>query len=212
MIKKILFLYLIACSIHASEINPWVSLSTLWGQGDLGIALKPDENAYILSYNFVWEWDDKDFTYHEVGLAWRKDRLTLGSRYRRQLSQDEYAPYVSYFIPIRQYYLPMSLYNELEYRVNSVVKEQDYLRTRNIFSLYSPKDVEEKLGIRPYVSYDLFMDWDESEYEKMRAMIGYFIYLEKAVVRVYYIPWSRGISEESWDDNASFGATVIYRW
>jgi hypothetical protein len=194
------------------QIKPWFALSTLWGQGGLGLQVHNPSRQYGIRYNFVANWlDDFNFTYHEVALSTRADNTTFGIKYRHQLSKDEWTPYVGYFIPIRTK-VPMSIYNEAEYRFNSVVKDGDYLRTRNILTVYAPKWVEEAILLKPYVALDAFMDWEEADYEKLRLNVGYFIHMEKATARIYFIPWSDGIEEEEWDDQSSFGATLIYHW
>ena len=194
------------------KIKPWASLSTLWGQGGVGLQLQNSPlRQWNLSYNFVADWlDGADFTYHEVALSVRQKNATLGMKYRHQLSQDEWTPFVAYFIPFEKLVLPMSIYNEAEYRFNSAFKPNDYLRTRHVFTIYAPNWFHKKFYLRPYVAFDAFWDWDDVEYEKLRLSVGYFIYLKQATVRAYYIPWSTGIEEENWDDKHSFGASVTF--
>lgn len=203
-----------AIGVHAeTEWHPWFALSTLWGQGNVGTQVNHYEKIYGVSYNFVSGWLNWDFSYHEVAVYTIRDQWTFGGKYRRQLSQDEVAPYTAYFIPLKdRYFTPMSIYNEAEYRINSVVKDGDYVRTRHIFTMYAPDSWIEAIYMKPYAALDGFMDWEDVEREKMRLNIGYFIPLKKAVARVYFIPWNDGIREEEWDDRARIGATLIYKW
>jgi hypothetical protein len=194
------------------KVHPWFALSTLWGQGGTGLQIQDISlREYGVRYNFVVNWYYFDFTYHEVDLFTRKEKFTLGIRYRCQLSQDEYTPYIGYFIPLR-INIPMSIYNEAEYRFNSVVKDEDYLRTRHIFTVYIPYWVQEKIFLRPYIALDSFIDWDEIDYEKLKLNIGYFINFDNATARIYFIPWSDGVEEQEWDDQRSIGATLTYHW
>lgn len=195
-----------------SNIKPWIAISTLWGQGNAGAIVKQKANKhYGLSYNFVSDWSEFDFTYHEVALFTSYDRSKIGMKYRHQRSQTEWTPYVSYFISSNKA-LPVSLYNELEYRHNSIVKSNDYVRTRHIASIYVPKWIENKIYIRPYAALDFYMDWDDVRYEKMRLNIGYFLKIERTSLRVYFLPWSKGKKEESWNDKNTIGASLIYNF
>jgi len=216
-LKYILVVFImITTAINVSaetELHPWFALSTIWGQGNAGINMGQEKVTYGLSYNFVAKWFDWDFTYHEVALYRKYDDWTLGFKYRHQLSQDEWTPYAGYFLPLRdQFFTPMSLYNEVEYRINSVVKEGDYVRTRHIYTMYAPKSWVDVIYLKPYVALDAFIDWEDVRREKVRLNVGYFINLKRAVARIYCIPWSKGIQEEEWDDQVNIGATLIYKW
>lgn len=210
----IISILLTASTTMAGVIRPWLSLSSLWGQGSSGVAYKESPQntlEYHFMYDFVWDWYVKDFTYHEVAPSVRVDRYTFGYKYRHQLSQDEHAPFVGYFHPFYFKY-PVSIYNELEYRINSVVKEKEYFRTRHVFALYASKDFVNKHEIKPYIATDLFLDWEDIQREKIRLSVGYFMTMDRMTARVYITPWTDGIKEEEWDDNSRLGASVTYKW
>jgi len=220
MIEKRLFVILIvfimatinvAYGQSSNNFHPWVALSTLWGQGGLGIGYKPTDLTYNLNYNFVANWASMEFTYNEVDLNWDYDRYKSGIKYRNQLSNDEISPYAGYLIPFNNKILPLSIYNEVEYRIHSLAKD-DYFRSRHVFSLYANNYIVDKIFIRPYIAFDAYIELDEFRREKNRLNIGYFINLKKAIVRVYYIPWSMGVKDQEWDDQNSFGASLTYRW
>jgi len=168
----VLLLILLAIPAFA-EIRPWVSLSGFWGQGNAGVGYKDKSTKYILKYDYVYDLDDRDFTYHQVTPYIDCGRYSYGVKYRHQLSQDEYAPVVAYFHPWYHKY-PLSLYNEVEYRINSVVKGHDYFRSRHIFTIYAPKLFQNRYSIKPYVAVDTFLDWEEAILEKTRLNVGYF--------------------------------------
>jgi len=202
---------MVASTSNASNFRPWLSFSTLWGQGGTGIVHEDVEFRKSLTYEFVWDWEEEEFTYHQITSAIDYRAHTVGFKYRYQLSKSEYAPYVGYFIPIECEF-PISIYNEAEYRINSVVKDTDYLRTRHIFSVYAPREFKEKYILWPYIALDTFIDWQEFEIEKIRLNMGYFMTINRIRARVYIIPWSGGIKEEEWDDNSKIGATATYNW
>ncbi|MFA7219146.1 MAG: hypothetical protein WC119_01295 [Synergistaceae bacterium] len=212
----LVFFSIIYCSTSAEEISklkvrPWVSLSSLWGQGGAGIkAMDKNGIEYVIPYSFVWDFEE-DFTYHEISPYIGYDSYRIGLKYRRQLHQDEYSPFVGYFVPFR-FHNPITIYNEAEYRMNSVVKDSDYFRTRHIFTVYASDEFREKYFIRPYVSLDSFIDWEEIRDEKIRLSFGYFLYFERVTARVYFTPWSNGTKEREWDDQNNFGASVTYKW
>ena len=195
----------------SSHCRPWFALSTLWGQGGLGVGYKPNQFTYNLNYNFVANWALMEFTYHEVDLNSAYDNYKIGIKYRNQLSNNEISPYVGYFMPFGNKMLPLSVYNEVEYRIHSLVKD-DYFRSRHIFSIYANNYIVDKIFIRPYIAFDAYIDLEEFRREKNRLNVGYFIEFKNASVRVYYIPWSVGIKEKEWDDQNSFGASLTYRW
>lgn len=195
----------------SSNCRPWFALSTLWGQGGLGISYKPTSITFSLNYNFVANWALMEFTYHEVDLNSAYDDYKIGIKYRNQLSNNEISPYVGYFMPFNNKMLPLSVYNEVEYRMHSLVKD-DYFRSRHIFSIYANNYIVDKIFIRPYIAFDAYIDLDDFRREKNRLNVGYFIDFKNVSVRVYYIPWSVGIKEQEWDDQNSFGASLTYRW
>jgi hypothetical protein len=208
--KLIFIFYFLFVFYSFGNIRPFVSLSSLWGQGSTGINYLNNELIYSAIYEFVYNLDD-GFTYHENTLSLRRNNATGGIRYRRQLHQDEFAPFISYFMLLMNKPLPISLYNDAEYRFNPILKD-DYLRSRHILSFYTPYHIEEKFNVRPYIAFDYFFDWDYLDTEKIRLNLGYFLFLEKITARVYYIPWTYGRKENSWDDKSNMGASVSYRW
>jgi hypothetical protein len=203
-----LILLLFTTTNVLSNIHPWFALSSLWGQGSAGLSYYDDPIIYTLKYDFVY--GSEGFTYHEVAPYMIFDKYSWGIRYRWQLDQDEYAPYVGYFLQFKDLAVPISLYNELEYRINSVVKSYDYYRSRHILTFYAP--LEDDDIFRPYFAIDSFINLSSKDFEKTRLNLGYFIYLKSCTVRVYFIPVTYGNKEEEWDDDNSFGASVIYKW
>lgn len=197
--------------VAKGEVKPWMSLSSLWGQGGTGVSYKDSPYIYNLRYNFVWDWSDREFQYHQIAPSIDLKDYTVGFKYRYQLEQYEYTPFVGYFYRLKTY-LPVSLYSEVEYRIDSVVKDENYVRSRHIFSIYAPKTFQKKYFIRPYIAWDSFVDWDEADFEKNRLNIGYFMAVKKIKARIYVIPWSNGIEEQEWDDRSSFGASMTYLW
>jgi len=207
--KIICFILLLFTTTNVlSSIHPWFALSTLWGQGSAGLSYDKDPYVYSLNYNFVY--GSEGFTYHELAPHILFDKYTLGIKYRWQLDQDEYAPYIGYFLPFKDFVIPISLYNELEYRIDSVVKDYDYYRSRHILAFYAP--INDESIFRPYFAIDSFVNLSSKDFEKTRLNLGYFIYLKSCTVRVYFIPVADGNKEEEWDDSNSFGASVIYKW
>lgn len=212
-IMKVIFiivLQLFFVSSGIAQVRPFIALSSLWGQGSLGVNYLSNQLLYSAMYEFVYDLND-GFTYHENTLSLRNKNITIGARYRRQLSQDEFAPFTSYFMQLNRKYVPITLYNDFEYRVNHALRD-DYFRSRHILSFYAPDKLEESFNFRPYLAFDYFFDWNDFDTEKIRLNLGYFLFLEKVTARVYYIPWTYGIKENSWDDRNSIGASVSYRW
>jgi len=206
----VLFIISVSTSSLAQNTHGWFSLSGLWGQGETGIVFKHKLVSYFLRYSFVLDWTEQDFTYHQVAPAVEYGPYSFGLRYRCQLNQNEYTPYLSYFKPFYFKY-PISIYNEAEYRINSVIKD-NYCRTRHIVTLYAPKIFQEKYFVKPYVAIDSFVDWDEMVFEKNRLNFGYFIVINHMQARAYVIPWSNGVKEEEWNDKNRFGASIAYSW
>ena len=193
-----------------SEIHPWVSASGIWGQGGAGVAYKKT-NIYSLRYDFVLDWQSTSFSYHQITPSIDIKNYTIGFKYINQLSQDEYTPYIGHFKPFYFKY-PVTIYNEAEYRINSVAKDEDYVRTRHIVTLYESDKFLEKYYIRPYVSIDSCIDWYDDKFEKNRLSVGYFFNVGKFKIRVYAFIWSNGIKEKEWDDRSKFGATALYEF
>jgi len=203
-----LLLILFAARNVLSDIHPWFALSSLWGQGSTGISFYESPFIYSLKYDFVYNKDG--FTYHELVPCVVFDECTFGIKYRWQLNQHEYTPYAGYFLQFKYLTIPTSLYNELEYRMNSVVKDSDYFRSRHILTFYAP--VKKGCIFRPYFAIDSFVDFDDVIIEKTRLNLGYFIHLKRCTVRAYFIPVAYGRKEEEWDDDNSFGASLTYKW
>lgn len=209
MRKTILILTLITLNalISEAQIRPYISLSSVWGDGGAGLVYKRDDIRYNFNYNFVLE--GRDIVYQQFQLSTDFKDYGGGIRLRKQFRQDEYAPFVYRVFHLDTHY-PFSIYNELEYRVNNAIYERDYIRTKNVFVLYASDDFKDKFFLRPYAAVDNFINWDDVDIEKVRFHIGYLISLYNMVVRAYYIPWTYGVKEKEWDDRNSFGASISY--
>ena len=208
---KTIFMIMMLTLLLGAKTRPWISLSSLWGQGGAGITSRQESYTLNLKYYFVLDWKEPEITYHEISKSIDYEDFTLGFKYRYQLSKDEYTPFLGYFYQ-KRYKYPFTFYSEAEYRINSIVNDSDYLRTRHIATIYATDTFCKRYSLRPYVSLDSFVDWSDASVEKVRLNIGYFMNFEKVKVRVYFLPWTWGEKEEEWDDNSWVGATVQYLW
>ena len=197
-----------ATTNETENVHPWVALSSLWGQGNAGLAYSQKPITYFMRYDFVWKWSENEFTYHEVGLSSEYKDTTIGSRYRWQLDQDEVAPYIGHFDQWRLQY-PITLYNEAEYRFNPAISGEDYARTRTLLMLYASNAFYKEHSVRPYVALDVFANWRDVEVEKTRFLMGYIMRIGRFSGTVYVIPWRDGIKEEEWKDVSFIGASAI---
>ena len=212
--KVIIILTMLTATVNAETNNvkrilPWIGLSSIWGQGNSGVALKESEDlTYFLRYNFVWQWDEAEFSYHQVAPSIDYEDLSLGTRYRWQNDQGEISPFVGYFNQWHTKY-PTTLYNEIEYRFNPVISNDDYMRTRTMLTFYATKAFYRKHNLRPYIMADIFTNWREPEIEKTRLIVGYIMRVGRLKGTIYVIPLRDGAKEEEWKDQSRFGASAI---
>jgi hypothetical protein len=205
---KLLILFLIISSSVFGEIHPWVSIAGIWGQGGAGLSIN---KKHFINYYYVFDWDDKTIDYQEINLFNRINNFTYGLKFKSQLESIEYAPYAGYFYQYNSKF-PITLYNEIEYRINPSFYEEDYIRTRHILAIYATDDFYKKSGVRPFFAFDSLYKWDTLEFEQNRIQIGYFMYVNKMSVRFYFIPWREGATELSWDDQNNFGVSIQYNF
>lgn len=190
----------------------WVSLSSLWGQGGMGLSYRNTNYTYSISDFYNYSWKDSSISYNEVELLRRHGSVFEGVRLRYQYEDHEVAPFTGrhdYFDKDDGTPIPFSLHNEIEWR-ESPYTGDSYLRTQHGFTLFSPKKFFDKNEFTPFASIVAFYDWEEMDIEKTRVYVGYSLKVDRYKFSLYYIPWRDGSIEEEWDDQRSFGATIKY--
>lgn len=187
----------------------WVSASAIWGQGGVGIGFSKDETSFVGYDNFVWDWDEKEITYNELGIYIDKSSRRLGYRIRTQNSKNEISPFIGMGLPqlaIEDF--SFHNYNEIEYRVNPNEIENDYFRGNLNFRISYLQGVIGERLIKPYVALSYYFDASEFSFEKYRVYLGYSVSLKKIDFGAYIIPHFEGTAGGEWDDNKKFGAYI----
>tara|TARA_R110000824_G_scaffold218435_2_gene405056 strand:+ start:6009 stop:6638 length:630 start_codon:yes stop_codon:yes gene_type:complete len=181
----------------------WVAPSSFWGQGHAGTTHKIGDKYGSFIYNYVYDWKDTEFKFHETTLKFREDNVQFGSRYRWQDNHE-----VSPFVGASHRWECLTFYNEIEYRFNQPIYHRDYVRTRSKIDLTFFKEED----LRPYIALDLFFNWDATEIEKTRLYVGYSMTVGNRTGTLFVIPWVDGELEENWLDKRRFGvgATINF--
>ena len=190
----------------------WISLSSLWGQGGMGVSYKTTNATYCLSDFYSYDWQESEFAYNEVELLRKGKNFFGGTKVRYQNSDDEIAPFLGrhdYFGKKRGMFIPFSIHNEIEWRESPYARDS-YLRTQHGVTLFSPKSFFDKNEFTPFVSVLSYYDWGNEEIEKTRLYLGYSMKVDRYKFSIYYIPWRDGAQEQEWDDQKDFGASIQY--
>lgn len=218
---KLLKIIVLACLIGGQVLaadsfydntRGWISLSSLWGQGGMGISHRETNATYCLSDFYSYDWGQSEFVYNEVELLRKGKNFFGGTRFRYQSEDSEVAPFVGrhdYFGKKKGMVVPFSVHNEVEWRESPYIGDS-YVRTQHGLTLFSPKGFFDKNELTPFVSVIAYYDWKNYEVEKTRLYIGYSMKVDRYKFSVYYIPWRDGRTEQEWDDQKDFGASIQY--
>lgn len=215
--KIIVLLCLIGSQIMAADSfydnsRGWISLSSLWGQGGMGVSYKTTNLTYCLSDFYSYDWSEDEFAYNEVEFLIKGKEYFYGTKLRYQNGDDEVAPFIGrhdYFGKKQNMVIPFSIHNEIEWR-ESPYSVDSYLRSQHGLTVFSPKSFFDKNALTPFASIVTYYDWGDSEFEKTRVYVGYSMRVDKYKFSIYYIPWRDGRLEQEWDDQRDFGATIQY--
>ncbi len=207
----VILLFSAFCSLGQDKqdyIHGWVSGSTLWGQGNAGLKLKVFKKDFIVSDNFVFNWDKAKIDYNETEVGLSSKNSIYGLRGRWDTEYLELSPFVGHRERIKAY-LPTSLYNEVEYRDR---KEDDYFRSSHTLTIVYPHGFFGEKEIKPFAANSVFFDVNDVSFEKNRLYLGYFLDIGRYHCMVYYIPRVWGDIDQSWDDSHKFGAAATLKF
>lgn len=209
ILKIVLYLFIFNINVAYSQFSGWISPSAIWGQGSAGISFRTNQVDFIAYSSLVLK--DSNINYSENTFAIKNNIIWTGLRLRSNHTnhtQWEQAP----FIAIHNEYktkFPISIHNELEYRNNPYLIDENYIRYNLVASIFYKERIFD--FTRPYISNKIFFNLDNGEFEKDLFMTGLDFYIEKAKIRIYYIPKVWGDIERSWDENNRWGAVFIWR-
>jgi hypothetical protein len=197
------------------KVYPWFSLSSIWGQGSVGSVIYRDIKFKIVpSFDFVYDYSEKGFTYKKLGLRIEDEELRYGINFIEQQNENEISPFVGFYSTFKKVKHPLMLYNQIEYRHNPVFNDfNDYFRSKHGITVFYKERVGNKdFYIRPYISNDFYVSYDNFDLEKSVLFVGYFMKVPKAKINVYFIPYRYGLIENSWNDTKDFGASLVFEF
>lgn len=201
----LLLLFILKMSFRSMAVEGWASVSSLWGQGGAGISYSTNKTDYCLSDFFSYDLKYKKLEYNEVEVLVQRKYSFGGLRLRDQSECLEYAPFIG-----RHDYFPslvsFSLHNEIEFRDRE--DGVDYLRTQHGLTLFPYDITSDDIRVRFFTSVVPYVNWRETDIEKVRVYVGYSMAIEKYKVSLYYIPWRDGELEKEWDDQNDFGVSM----
>ena len=204
--KTIVFLLFSYFSCFA-EIMPWISGATLWGQGSVGVTCGKTNNEVYIQDDFTYK---KKITFNEFSFMYSYFNNLIGARIRESDSTDfkEISPLIGRKEIFRFDFVTLIEYNEFEFRNNSYVNGDDYVRYNNVTTLYSKSNFVEEIKLKPFVANSFYFDCEDKVVEKDRVYCGVSYEIWKINYRVYFIPYFYGSKEGGWDDNNKFGASI----
>ncbi|MFH1414361.1 MAG: DUF2490 domain-containing protein [Candidatus Omnitrophota bacterium] len=205
---SITFFYQESFAFEDDDFQYWNTENVSWKvsddwKGSFEVEFRYGDNAS----NFYYQHSDLGFTYSGFG-EW----LDLGFNYRQIFEEkssvwrDGCVPHFNATVKGKLFDMPVSNRSRFEY--NEIEEADDYWRYRNKASVKFPIKLT-KLEIQPYLSDEIFYDFDAGSLNKNRFYSGFTLKLLNNLKADIFYLLQRNKNNGKWTDVNALGTKLI---